>query len=171
MNKSILAIPLAAVIAVSMVATPVWASSLNDGRGDAANPNFDIKGAGINDDGNPYIKVYGTAGGTESNTAGTIYAYVLVTDDGIYAVTSHGGVEDSSEVGDDTAYHAHRVTLDENNCVLTLEETGDAVLSNKMVIVTGTDATTVNAALTVQLNAGAGSCLSTIAVTALFDST
>lgn len=171
MNKTaLLAGPLAAVLAVSMIVTPAWASQINDPR-DATNANFDIKGAGIDDNGNPYIKVFGNAGGTISTTTGTIYAYVLVTDDGIYAVTSHGGVEDSTEVGDDRQYHAHKVTLDENNCVTSLVEDGVALLNNNKVTVLGTSATTVNGALTVQLNAGAGTCPSTIAVTAVFDST
>jgi hypothetical protein len=41
------------------------------------------------------MRVSGDEGGTTSDTAGTIYGYVFITDAGIYAVTSHGGIEDS----------------------------------------------------------------------------
>jgi len=50
---------------------------------------------GIDGDGNPFLTVKGTAGGTVPDEKGDIYAYVFFTDDGIYAVTSHPGIEDS----------------------------------------------------------------------------
>jgi hypothetical protein len=78
----------------------------------AASPDFTIETFGIDDDGNPFITVKGTAGGTVPDETGDIYAYVFFTDDGIYAVTSHPGIEDSDEVGDDAEWHAHKVTLD-----------------------------------------------------------
>ena len=71
----------------------------------------------------------GEAGGTESDTKESSFAYVFVTDAGIYAVTSHGGIEDSTEVDDDEQYHAHLVTLDENGCVASIAEDGKAVPS------------------------------------------
>ena len=111
--------------------------------------------------------MYGEAGGTRSDTKGIIFAYVFVTDAGIYAVTSHGGIKDSTEVPADEQdqYHAHLVTLDQNNCVTSLKEDGNAVLQNKRVIVTGTDATEVNAALTAKLTASHDR----ICVTEVFD--
>ncbi len=145
--------------------TQVFAAALNDPKGDATNPDFDIRSAGIDDKGDPYIRVSGVAGGTTSDTEGTIFAYVLITDAGIYAVTSHEGIEDSTEVGDDEQYHAHLVTLDENNCVTSIQEDGNAVLHNKKVTVTGTDATQVNTVLTVELTASDDG----ICVTEVFD--
>jgi hypothetical protein len=57
------------------------------------------------------------------------------------------------------------VTLDQNNCIPSIKEDGNAVLQDKRVIVTGTDATEVNAALTVELTASdEGIC-----VTEVFD--
>ena len=130
-----------------------FAGTIKDPRDYTENPDFDINRAGINLRGDPFIQVYGEAGGTRSDTRGIILAYVFVTDAGIYAVTSHGGIEDSTEVPDDEQYHAHLVTLGENNCVTSIKEDGKAVLQNKRVIVTGTDATEVNAALTAKLTA------------------
>ncbi len=154
-NMSLL-LALAAVLgAMGLYSAPaqVFAAALNDQRGDTENPNFDIRGAGVDDNGDPYTRVSGVAGGTTSDTEGTIYAYVFITDAGIYAVTSHGGIEDSEEVGDDEQYHAHLVTLDDDNCVTSIEEDGNAVLHNKRVTITDTDATEVNKVLTVELTA------------------
>jgi hypothetical protein len=145
--------------------TPAFAAALNDSRGDAANPDFDIRGAGIDDSGNPYIRVSGDAGGTTSDTEGIILGYVFVTDAGIYAVTSHGGIEDSTEVGDDEQYHAHLVTLDANGCVTSIAEDGKAALHNKRVTLTDTDATEVIAVQTVELTASDDG----ICVTEVFD--
>ena len=149
----VLAFAALSTLILNSMSAPAFAATLNDPRDDAANPDFDIRGAGIDDNGDPYIRVSGDAGGTTSDTEGIIFAYVFVTDAGIYAVTSHGGIEDSTEVGDDEQYHAHLVTLDENNCVTSIKEDGNAVLHNNRVTVTGTDATEVNAVLTVELTA------------------
>ncbi len=161
----VLAFAALGTLLLNSVPTPAFAATLNDSRGDTTNPDFDIRGAGIDDNGNPYIRVSGDAGGTTSDTEGIIFAYVFVTDAGIYAVTSHGGIEDSTEVGDDEQYHAHLVTLDEDNCVTSIEEDGNAILHNKRVTVTGTDATEVKAALAVELTASDDG----ICVTEVFD--
>jgi hypothetical protein len=166
-NISLVLALAATISAVGLYSSPteVFAATINDQRNDTANPDFDIRGAGLDDNGDPYIRVSGAAGGTTSDTEGTIYGYVFITDAGIYAVTSHGGIEDSEEVGDDEQYHAHLVTLDENNCVTSIEEDGDAVLHNNRVTVTGTDATEVDQVLTVELTASDDG----ICVTEVFD--
>jgi hypothetical protein len=155
----------AALSAVVLNTVPAFAATLKDPRDYTEDPNFDIKNAGVDDSGNPYISVYGVAGGTKSDTAGTIFAYVFVTDAGIYAVTSHGGIEDSTEVGDDEQYHAHLVTLDANGCVTSIAEDGEAALHNKRVTLTGTDATEIIAVQTVELTASDDG----ICVTEVFD--
>jgi hypothetical protein len=59
------------------------------------------------------------------------------------------------------------VTLDDDNCVTSLEEDGNAVLRNKRVTVTDTDATEVNAVQTVELTASDdGVCVSDVFDTA-----
>jgi hypothetical protein len=132
----------------------------------AASPDFTIETFGI-EDGNPSLTVKGTAGGTTPDEEGDIYAYVFFTDDGIYAVTSHPGIEDSSEVDDDADWHAHKVKLNDENCVTDLKEDGNAVLDGSTVAVEDTDATSVNKVLTAVLSAEkkGGVC-----VTKVFDS-
>lgn len=119
----------------------------------AASPDLTITDFGIDDGGNPFITVKGTAGGTVPDEKGDIYAYVFFTDDGIYAVTSHPGIEDSSEVEDDEEWHAHKVTLNGNNCVASLDEDGKASLDGNTVTVEDTDADSVDKVLTAVLSA------------------
>ena len=118
----------------------------------AASPDFRIETFGIVD-GNPSLTVKGTAGGTIPDQKGDIYAYVFFTNDGIYAVTSHPGIEDSSEVGDDADWHAHKVELNDKNCVTSLKEDGKAALDGNTVSVEDTDATSVDKVLTAVLSA------------------
>lgn len=119
----------------------------------AASPDLTITDFGIDGDGNPFITVKGTAGGTVPDETGDIYAYVFFTDDGIYAVTSHPGIEDSDEVGDDEEWHAHKVELNDKNCVTDLEEDGNAALDDDTVTVEDTDATSIDNVLTAVLSA------------------
>ena len=117
--------------------------------------DFKIETFGIDDDGNPSLTVKGTAGGTKPgpDEAGHIFAYGFVTDKGTFAVTSHPGIEDSDEVGDDSEWHAHKVTLSNDNppCVTDLTEQGKAVLDGDTVSVDNTPATEVTNVLTADL--------------------
>lgn len=115
----------------------------------AASPDFTIETFGIVD-GNPSLTVKGTAGGTTPDKANEILAYVFFTNKGIFAVTSHQS-EDSSEVQNDIEWHAHKVQLDDNNCVTSLKEHGKAVLDGNRVSVEGTGASTVDKVLTALL--------------------
>jgi len=119
----------------------------------AASPDLTITDFGIDGDGNPFLTVKGTAGGTVPDETGDIYAYVFVTDDGAYAVTSHPGIEDSTEVEDDEEWHAHKVTLNDDNCVTDIEEDGNAALDGNTVTVEDTDAGSVDSVLTAVLSA------------------
>ena len=163
MNSKTILASLTAIFLVSMMFAPAFAA--NDPRGDATDPNFDIKKFGIKG-GDPYVGIFGHAGATVPSATGTIYAYVLITDDGIYAVTSHPGVEDSTEVGDDVEWHAHKVTLS-GLCVATITDDGVAVIHNNGVSVTGTSATSVSAVLTAELTVSS----SGVCVTSVFDTT
>jgi len=118
----------------------------------AASPDFTIETFGIVD-GNPSLTVKGTAGGTTPDETGDIYAYVFFTDDGIFAVTSHPGIEDSSEVDDDADWHAHKVKLNDKNCITELKEDGNAALDGNTVAVEDTDASSVDKVLTAVLSA------------------
>ena len=119
----------------------------------AASPHLTITDFGIDEDGNPFLTVKGTAGGTVPDETGDIYAYVFLTDAGAYAVTSHPGIEDSTEVEDDEEWHAHKVTLDEDKCVTDIEEDGNAALDGSTVTVEDTDADSVDSVLTAVLSA------------------
>jgi len=122
--------------------------------------DFKIKDFGIKD-GNPWLTVEGKAGGSTPQNASLIYAYAFVTDNGTYAVTSHG-VEDSPEVENDTQWHTHGVTLDEKNCVAKINDDGNAEV-NDMVKVTNITATKVDKVMTAELtinNKDASVCVS-----------
>ncbi len=119
----------------------------------AASPDLTITDFGIDDGDNPFLTVGGTAGETVPDETGDIYAYVFFTDDGIYAVTSHTGIEDSSEVDDDADWHAHKIQLNNNNCITDLKEDGNAALDGDTVSVEDTDASDVDKVLTAVLSA------------------
>jgi len=110
--------------------------------------DFKIKDFGIKD-GNPWLTVEGKAGASTPENASQIYAYAFVTDNGTYAVTSHGG-EDSVEVENDTQWHTHGVTLDDKNCAK-INDDGEAEV-NDMVKVTNVTATKVDKVMTAILS-------------------
>ena len=70
--------------------------------------DFMIKDFGIGDDRNPYMSVIGRPGGTLPDKDNVGYAYVFVTDNGTYAVSSDWMYPN---------WHTHQLTLDEKNCV------------------------------------------------------
>ena len=131
--------------------------------GDVRNSNasYDIRNFGINDSGNPYVLLYGDAGATKPTTEGIIHAYMLFTDAGVFAVTSHTGIADSSII-DDGEWHANKVVL-ENNCIVSItEDIGVANIGNKEVSVTGSDASIVFLAVTVEFTAADDICITNV---------
>jgi hypothetical protein len=148
---------LALIIGVSAVLIVGPSSALAQNNFNEA--DFKIKDFGIKD-GTPWLTVEGKAGGSKPGNASQIYAYAFVTDNGIFAVVSHG-VEDSAEVANDTQWHAHGVTLDEKKCVSKLNDDGDAEV-NDMIKVANTNATKVDKVMTAVLginNADASVCV------------
>ncbi len=127
--------------------------------------DFKIKDFGIKD-GTPWLTVEGKAGGSTPQNASQIYAYVFVTDNGTYGVTSHG-VEDSAEVENDTEWHAHGGTLDDKNCVSEINDDGDAEINDE-VKVTNITATKVDKVMTALL--GINNADASICVEKVFDS-
>lgn len=127
--------------------------------------DFKIKDFGIKD-GTPWLTVEGKAGGSTPENSSQIYAYAFVTDNGTYAVTSHG-VEDSAEVENDTEWHTHGVTLDEKNCVSDINDDGDAELDGE-VKVTNITATKVDKVMTALL--GINNDDASVCVEKVFDS-
>lgn len=169
MNKALpVVMGFMAAVLIGSVVAPAAAASLpiTDPKGDAtnSNPDFDIRRAGITDTGKLRIVVQGEAGGTKPSGSGQedkVYAYVFVTDVGIVAVTSHRA-EDSGQVGNDLAWHAHRVTLDSNNCVSSIEDFGRATLNGQNVYVGKTGAKSIDAVLTAELTVDSGVCVSAV---------
>ncbi len=127
--------------------------------------DFKIKDFGIKD-GDLWLTVEGKAGGSTPQNASQIYAYAFVTDNGTYAVTSHG-VEDSTEVQNDTEWHTHGVTLDDKNCVSKIDDSGEAEVTD-MVKVTNVTATKVDKVMTAQL--GINNDDASVCVEKVFDS-
>ena len=127
--------------------------------------DFKIKEFGVKD-GKPWLSVEGKAGASTPQNASQIYAYAFVTDNGIFAVTSHG-TEDSTEVANDTDWHSHGVTLDDKNCVSKLNEDGDAEVTDT-VSVANTNATKIDKVMTAQL--GINNADASVCVEKVFDS-
>ena len=122
--------------------------------------DFKIKDFGIKD-GKPWLTVEGKAGASKPDNASQIYGYAFVTDKGVFAVVSHGGSEDSPQVGNDSQWHTHGVTLDSKNCVTKLTNDGKAEVTDQIGI-SNITATKVDAVKTVLLginNAGPTVCV------------
>ena len=100
--------------------------------------DFKIKNFGVGNDGIPYLTVEGIAGGTIPQKENLGYAYVFVTDKGIYAVTSDWMYPQ---------WHTHKITLDQNNCVGSISMKGGAEVGD-MVKVTKTNAKKVDKVMT-----------------------
>jgi len=120
--------------------------------------DFMIKDFGIGHDGNPFLAVKGTAGGSIPQKENVGYAYVFVTDNGTYAVSSDWMYPQ---------WHTHGLTLDQSNCVQSMKMKGGTEVGN-MVKVTKIYATKVDKVMTAEftINESDGS----ICATKIFDS-
>jgi hypothetical protein len=130
LNRGITIVAGTVLVATLMMIT---ASKVN-----AVDPNFEIKKFGIDQNGDPFLTVEGTAGGTKPTEPNQVFAYVFDTDNGIFAVASHK-FEDSTEVKNDLNWHAHKIKLDSNKCITSLKEQGDALLKGDKVSVENID--------------------------------
>lgn len=122
--------------------------------------DFMIKDFGIDNDGNPFLTVEGNAGATVPQKENTGYAYVFVTDNGTFSVSSDWMY---------TKWHTHVLKLDEKNCVESMDmnaRVGTHV--GEMVKVTEAYATKVDKVMTVEftVNNNNGS----VCATKIFDS-
>ena len=128
--------------------------------------DFMIKDFGIIN-GNPWLIVQGKAGGSTPQNASIIYTYAFVTDNGTYAVMSHA-FEDTDEVENDTQWHTHRLTLDNKNCVVQINDNGDTEVNKDLVKVTNVITRNVSKVFTAEL--ALNNATSSICVTKVFDS-
>ena len=128
--------------------------------------DFKIKDFGIKD-GKPWLTVEGKAGASKPTNASQIYAYAFVTDKGVFAVVSHG-FNDSSEVANNTQWHAHGVTLDSAmKCVTKLNDDGKAEVGDN-IGVANTNATKVDKVMTALL--GLDNSQGKVCIEKVFDS-
>ena len=108
------------------------------GAGSPSPPDLTIDEFGI-DDGNPFLTVEGTAGGTipDEKDEGDIYAHVFVTDKGVFVVAAHPGFADSNEQPPQEAWHGHGLELTEDQppCIVenSINDDGEAVVEGKTV--------------------------------------
>ena len=100
--------------------------------------DFVIQNFGMGADGNPFLTVKGKAGGTVPQEENLGYAYVFLTDDGTYAVTSDWMYP---------KWHTHEMTLDNNNCIGSIDMKGGAEVTDKVKL-TKTNATKVKKVMT-----------------------
>ena len=121
--------------------------------------DFMIKDFGIGDDGNPFLTVVGQAGGTTPDKENNGYAYVFITDNGTYAVSSDWMY---------TKWHTHELTLDEKNCIESMNMNVGGANVSDAVKVTKTNATKLDKVMTAEftINNVDGS----ICATKIFDS-
>ena len=120
--------------------------------------DFIIKDFGIGADGNPFLTVEGTAGGTIAQEENMAYLYVFVTNNGTYGVMSDSGY---------TKWHSHGMTLDENNCIVSSNNKGDVDVED-IIKLTKTNATKVDKVLTAKFALSTSDA--SICPTKIFDS-
>ena len=122
--------------------------------------DFIINDFGIVSDGNPFLTVVGKAGGTIPQTEDTGYAYVFITDKGTFAVSWDWMYPN---------WHTHELTLDEKNCVRSMNMNGGVGTELRDVVkLTKINATRVDKVMTAEfmINNSDGS----MCATKIFDS-
>ena len=122
--------------------------------------DFAIKDFGIGNDGNPFLSVDGTPGGTIPQKENIGYAYIFVTDNGTFAVSSDWMY---------TKWHTHELKLDEKNCVESMNmNAGTGADINDSVKVTKTNATKLDKVMTAEFTIGNKD--GSVCATKIFDS-
>jgi hypothetical protein len=123
-----------------------------DPVGDSPILDFDIKSYFIDSNGNPNLQLHGKAGQTVPEGMHDVYAYVIVTDTGIYAADSHEAQHADDEQVANKAWHGHKVEVDSSGC---LTEIGSfkshAKLAGSNVKIEDTGASKIIMAQTVML--------------------
>jgi hypothetical protein len=154
-----------------------------DDKDDSPLKDFDIKDYRLSGNGDAVITLYGKAGRTVPEGMTNVYAYVVITDKGIFATDSHEAqhAESEGETTANKAWHGHKVTIEENagpNGRDCLTEIGSfastARMSGKHVIITDVNAE-IESAMTLRLEllvedpdtVPEGECIAEVAV--IFD--
>ncbi len=132
------------------------------------NPDFDIDQVGFTSNGNPYLTVHGIPGGTRSSTPGEILLYFIQVSDGPdsgndpdrYVISSHSGLEDSTETKDDARWHAHQIELispseaceSELGVELVATDEGKALVTANRIVLRGVNPEIIYEVASSQLN-------------------
>jgi hypothetical protein len=139
------------IILLTIIAgTKVFASSSSN--------DFNITSFGIDNTGVPFLTVLGKAGATQPGNSETLYAYLLYTDKGIFAVES----------GEGTGYQSHLIKLGTShgisNCQIFAQAQGNTKFSGNMVKIQGISVTTVShvSAVAFEIGSPEGTCISQI---------
>ncbi len=145
MNKIIIAAVLSLFLLVPAAAlTPAAGHGISDKNW---KKSFKITSYGTDKNGNPYMTVEGMAGEFEPEDESSIYAYVFVTKQGTYAVTSHMGNDTPDEEHDELDWHAHKITLDRKNCITSLNSEGEFEMMTNRVTLLDTGTSSVSEAM------------------------
>jgi hypothetical protein len=145
MNKHALNRRMTILAGTVIVTTLMMMTAPSVYAGSPSPPDLTIDEFGIDDEGNPFLTVEGTAGGTipDEKDKGDIYAHVFVTNKGVFAVASHPGFEDSNEQPPKDAWHAHglKLTGDQPPCIVenSINDDGTAALDGKTVTLDTSD--------------------------------
>jgi hypothetical protein len=166
----------AALAAVLALPAAYALTNITDPRDFAANRDFDIRQAGFNAQDLPFMKVFGTAGGTKSTADSPAFGYVFLFEDGsAYAAVSHFGFSDSNEGNGSTDYHVHGFTasMDAGShfaCLVTVNDDGKAKLYPHKVVVQDVDEDEISLVATVQITPGepTSSCPALVGDSALY---
>jgi hypothetical protein len=181
-------LPIIFVIGASLVissgmAAPAAALPLFMDEQDPTIPaDFDIKQVFLDSNGELNIQVYGKAGGTVPQDMNTVYAYVVFTNDGIFATDSHEAQhsESSGETTANKAWHGHKVTIKPNggpngrDCLVEIGSLdAEARMSGSNVKIIGAHASDITMAVTTALtllhedpdSVPAGECVAEVVAT------
>lgn len=157
-KAALVAVAVASLVIASFANSTPAASALGeyllkmDPQGDSPILDFDIKSYFIDSSGNLNLQVYGLAGRTLPAGSHDVYAYVIVTDNGIYASDSHEAQHADDEQVANKAWHGHKVVVDENGCLTEIGSfKSQAKMAGSNVKITATGATKILAAQTVML--------------------
>jgi hypothetical protein len=145
MNRHVLNRRMTILAGTVIVTTLMMMTAPTVYAGSPSPPDLTIDEFGI-DDGNPFLTVEGTAGGTipDEKDKADIYAHVFDTDKGVFAVASHPGFEDSpDEQPPIEAWHGHGLELTEDQppCIVenSINDDGKAVVEGKTVTLDTSD--------------------------------
>lgn len=160
MKAALIAMAVASVAIASFANNMSTASALDgaeltkfDPQGDSPYADFDIKSYFIDSDGSLNLQVYGLAGRTLPQGMHDAYAYVIVTNTGIYAADSHEAQHADDEQVANKAWHGHKVVVDENGCLTEIGSfKSQAKLAGSNVKITATGATQIISAMTVMID-------------------